>query len=237
MALHYGLSRFGFTIAKGPGYFWIAFHAGFVVLLVRHSFVCTRNLRADDWLLRSQPNCWIPSGGANLRRDGISGRRALPLSGLVRRCDWEASIRLVVRAEVDVAVAGHERVQPVSFDCTCGYNCCAVGVPWIQARVRADATRHFYRIRVSNRIPADADASVRQRIRRGSSHSCNNADPAGVFDGELAVTLRSIGGRTRGCKRHSHQCSDRRVGLVRLTVPTTPRLSSRFGCFALVQQF
>src|SRR5262249_39250874 len=100
--------------------------------VVRRSFVRTRYLRADDWLLRSEPNCWIPSGDPNLRRDGLSGCRGLPLSRWVRRCGWGANIRLVVRAEVDVAIAGHERIQRASFNCACAYGCCTIGVPWIQ---------------------------------------------------------------------------------------------------------
>src|SRR5258708_1539011 len=96
---------------------------------VRRSFLCARHLWPNDWLLRAQPRCGIPPGGANFRHDGVSSCRYLPLSHRVRRFDWEACIRLVVRTEVVISVANHERLQPVSFNCTCGYNCCAVGVP------------------------------------------------------------------------------------------------------------
>src|SRR6266446_383317 len=70
---------------------------------VRSSFLRARNLWPDDWLLRNQPNCGIPSSRTNIRDDGISGRRALPVSGRVRWFDWEAGFRLVVRAEVVIS--------------------------------------------------------------------------------------------------------------------------------------
>src|SRR4051794_38386769 len=83
---------------------------------VRQPFVCAWHLWADDWVLRDQPNCWIPSRGANLRYDGISRRCPLPVSCFVGRCDWETRVRLVVDLQGNVAVTSYERLQRISFN-------------------------------------------------------------------------------------------------------------------------
>jgi hypothetical protein len=77
--------------------------------------------------------------------------------------------------------------------------------------------------------------SLRQLIHRNSPHYCNDAHPTAF----MTVNWRSklfVGRRNRSCMRHSYECSDRRVGLVRLPFGLC-RDYPRFGCFALIQRW
>jgi len=136
----------------------------------------------------------------NFRHDGVSSCRSLPLSHRVRRFDWEARIRLVVRTEVVISVANHERLQPVPFNCTCGGNYCVVGVPWVQTGTWADAAGHFHRVRLSNIIRANADATLQYSICRRPHHYRVNANLARVLRCNLVLTRCSIDGDFRGNK-------------------------------------